>query len=284
VRPDVAAQPGTRPRRSDAGTRGAGGWRGRGLGAVNAVRAGARGGMLALALALVGGRAGVVTAAPAGSGSPSPAQRGPAAGAPGKGTHFVLLVRHAHHHRDDTVSEVTANPLDSLGRVQARLVAARLAGLHVRFDRFVTSDFLRARETADSIGAAIGRTPQVDTLIHECTPTPEHPEYTTYHSPEDIAACVEQLGAAWSRYMAPTPQADTWDLLVCHGNVIRWLTLRAIGADTTRWYDPDIANASITVIEIRADGTRRVASFNDVGHLPPAAQTWSGRGWGTRGR
>jgi serine/threonine-protein phosphatase PGAM5 len=206
----------------------------------------------------------------------------PAAGAPpaASGVHFVYLVRHGTFDRDDHADERTANPLNALGHQQARLVGARLAALHVPFRSLMTSDFLRARQTAADMGAAMHMTPVIDTLIHECTPTPEHPEYTTYHSPEDIALCVSNLEAAWRKYFVPTPGADTWDVLVCHGNVTRWLMLKAMGADTSHWYGPDTANASLTVIAVRPDGTCRLVNYNDTGHLPAGKQTWAGRGMG----
>ena len=202
---------------------------------------------------------------------------------PGQGVHFVYLVRHGAHDRDNSVSEITANALNKLGREQAKRIGVRLASLHLPFRALVTSDFLRARQTADAIGARLHMAPTPDSLLRECTPTPEHPEYTTYHSPEDVAACVATLESVARKYLTPTPDADTWDVLVCHGNVIRWLTLKSLGADVHRWYDPDIANASLTVIEVRPDGSYRLATFNDTGHLPAAMQTWAGRGGGWTG-
>ncbi len=199
---------------------------------------------------------------------------------PGQGVHFVFLVRHGAYQRDDNADELLANPLNALGHEQARLVGARLADMPVRFRALVTSDFQRARQTADDIGAQLQMTPAVDTLIRECTPTTEHPEYATYHSPEDIAACVVQLQNAWTKYLVPTPDADTWDVLVTHGNVIRWLTLRSLGATQAHWYDPETANAALSVIEVRADGSMRLVTYNDTGHLAPEKQTWAGRGMG----
>ena len=196
------------------------------------------------------------------------------------GVHFVYLVRHGAFDRDDNADERTANPLNALGHEQAKLLGARLAALPVKYRSLVTSDFLRARQTAQDMGALMHVTPQIDTLIHECTPTPEHPEYTTYHSPEDVAHCAATLDAVRARYLVPTPDADTWDVLVCHGNVIRWLTLKALGADVRNWYGPDIANASLTVIAVRPDSTCRLVTFSDTGHIPFEKQTWAGRGPG----
>lgn len=211
-----------------------------------------------------------------------PAARSAPARPAARGVHFLYLVRHGMYDRDDHADEVTGNGLDALGHQQAKLLGARLAASGVTFHSLVSSDYLRARQTADDIGAQLHMTTVVDTLIHECTPTELHPEYATQHSAADIAQCVSNLEAAWSRYFTPTPGADTWDLLVCHGNVIRWLTLKAMGADTTRWFANDIGNASLTVIAVRPDGTCRLVTYSDTGHIPVDQQTWAGRGpgWG----
>jgi hypothetical protein len=68
--------------------------------------------------------------------------------------------------------------------------------------------------------------------------------------------------------------------LVCHGNVIRWLVAKALGMDQKTWTKMDIANASLTVINIRADGSTHLAMFNDVGHSPVEKQSWAGVGGG----
>jgi len=176
---------------------------------------------------------------------PSTAQTAPARPT---GVHFIYLIRHGMYDRDDKVDDRVGNALSPLGHEQARLLGARLAALPIKFHALVSSDFTRARETADDIGVLIHMTAVRDSLIHECTPTAEHPEYNTNHTSDDITLCVSNLEAAWAKYFVPTPDADTHDLLVCHGNVIRWLMLKSMGADVRRWYGSDIANASLTII------------------------------------
>jgi len=43
----------------------------------------------------------------------------------------------------------------------------------------------------------------------------------------------------------PTPDRDTYDVLVCHGNVIRWTLMRTLGADTKDWANQDLAMAPL---------------------------------------
>ena len=81
------------------------------------------------------------------------------------------------------------------------------------------------------------------------------------------------------------PDSDRHEILVCHGNVIRWFVSRVVGGDPVHWPTMEIANGSITIIAVHADGTARLVMFSDVGHLPVSKQTWTGKGagWGASG-
>ena len=201
---------------------------------------------------------------------------------PGPGIHYLYLIRHGAYDHDASADDRRGNGLNALGHLQARLLGDRLARLPVRLTSLVSSDFTRARETADEIGRVLGMTPERDSLLHECTPTSERAELLRNRTREVVALCDSNLAAAWAKYARPSPEADARDVLVCHGNVIRWFVSRALGSDTGRWAAMEIANASLTVIAVRADGSTRLVLFSDVGHLPVEEQTWTGRGagWG----
>ncbi len=202
---------------------------------------------------------------------------------PAPGVRYLYLVRHGDYDRDDRADDRVGNGLNALGREQAKLVGARLAKLPVKATSLVTSDYTRARETADIIGRALEMTPARDALIHECTPASDHAPTTGDMETEDFESCDSTLAAAWAKYARPSPGIDARDVLVCHGNVIRWFVSRALGADTRRWRHMEIANGSLSVIAVRSDGTTRLVMFSDVGHLPVGKQTWtgSGAGWGS---
>jgi serine/threonine-protein phosphatase PGAM5 len=196
------------------------------------------------------------------------------------GVRYLYLIRHGMYDRVEHADDRVANGLDSLGREQARLIGARLTSLPVPMTSLVSSDLTRARETADLIGRALHMTAECDSLLRECTPAAERADYMKDHSHEDVALCDSQLVAAWEKYARPSPAADARDVLVCHANVIRWFVSRALGLDTRNWSRMDIANGSLTVIAVRADGSTRLAAFSDGGHLPVPRQTWTGRGAG----
>jgi len=207
----------------------------------------------------------------------------PQSSSPGKGVHYVFLIRHGAYVPDPATDDRVADGLNPLGHEQARAVGARLAQLPIKIDALVSSDFTRARESADEIGRALHMEATRDSLIHECRPDSDRPD-TSSAARLEVTACEADLAAAWEKYFQPTPAADRHDVLVCHGNVIRWMVARALGVDTKRWSRMDIANGSLTVIAVSPDGTPKLLLFSDVGHLAPAKQTWLGvgNGWGMK--
>ncbi len=189
------------------------------------------------------------------------------------GVHYLYFVRHGIYDRDPKVTDDrVGNGLNPLGHEQARLLGARLAALPVKLHAIYASDLRRARETADDLAAALKLKPIVEPLLRECTPPPA----------ANDPACEAQLTSAWAKLAVPTPGADTIDVLVAHGNVIRWLTMRAIGADPKLWPSLDIANLSLTIVAITADGAAHLVQYGDASHVPIPKQTWAGpgAGWG----
>jgi serine/threonine-protein phosphatase PGAM5 len=98
--------------------------------------------------------------------------------------------------------------------------------------------------------------------------------------PGEADSAQAQMDRAWFQFFDIATEGDANDVLVCHGNVIRWFTCRALGVDTKQWSNMDIANCSVTIITIKPDGTARLVTFSDVAHIPPAKQTWAGKGPG----
>ncbi len=207
--------------------------------------------------------------------------QGAAAAAPKTGVHYVYMVRHGIYDRDTSATDDrVANGLNALGHEQAKLIGARLAALPVKFDRLISSEFLRAAMTADDMGAIMKMTPTRDGALNECTPTTNNARMNSEQEPGELAQCDSARAVQWQRYFAPTPDRDTYDVLVCHGNVIRWTLMKTVGADVKNWLNLDSGNCSLTIIAVRPDGSTRLVMYSDVGHIPTEKQTWSGKGGG----
>jgi serine/threonine-protein phosphatase PGAM5 len=182
----------------------------------------------------------------------------------------IVLVRHGNY-VDDPAADPRLGPhISSIGVAQAHLVGARLAAMPTRFDMLYASPLQRARDTAAVIAKDFpGRRFEVVDDLAECTPPTRRAEILAQEKPEDLASCEAQLDRVFARFFRPAAGHEETDLLVCHGNVIRYLVTRALGVDTKAWLEMSPGHASITRIRVEADGRFKVISVGDVGHLPP---------------
>ena len=185
----------------------------------------------------------------------------------------IVLVRHGSYVSDASADKQLGPHLAPIGVAQAHLVGARLAAMP-RFDRLYVSPMSRARDTAAVIAEALpGRRFDVVDELAECTPPTRRTKITAGEKPADMAACKARLDRVFARFFKPASGHEETDLLVCHGNVIRNMVVRAMGVDDMAWLEMSVGNASITRIRIEADGSFKVLSVGDVGHLPPNLQT-----------
>ena len=193
-----------------------------------------------------------------------------------KGVRTLVLVRHGVYDEDDPRDAESGKGLLPLGRRQSQLTARRLAAWPLRVDVVHASPLTRARETAAIIAAALpGRPLLPDRDLRECTPPTYREDVMADLAPGEADSCASRLDAVFARYFRPSPARDSTEVLVCHGNVIRWLTCRALGADSKLWLAMSLANCSLTVIQVRPSGRCTITAVGDRGHLPPAIQTWA---------
>jgi serine/threonine-protein phosphatase PGAM5 len=186
----------------------------------------------------------------------------------------VILVRHGHYVADPAVDETIGPGLSPMGVAQARLVAARLGSELRRPDGLHVSPMQRARDTAASIGHAFpGQSFDVVADMAECTPPTRRDEIMANETPESSAACKAQLDRLFDRFFAKNAETGHTEVLVCHGNVIRYLVTRALGVDTAAWLEMSVGHASVTRIRIEADGRYKIIAVGDIGHIPPNLRT-----------
>ncbi len=186
----------------------------------------------------------------------------------------IVLVRHGNYTHDPAVDEKIGPHLSPIGVAQARLAGARLHGESSHFDGLYVSPMQRARDTAAAIGAEFPeRAFEVVDDLAECTPPTRRAEVMAKENPAHAAACKARLDRVFARFFRPAQGAARTDLLVCHGNVIRYLVTRALGVDSMAWLEMSVGHASITRIRVQPDGRFKVIAVGDVGHIPENLRT-----------
>lgn len=174
----------------------------------------------------------------------------------------------------------TDSPLTELGRRQAEVVAEALSA--VRFDRVVSSDLARARETAAAIARRQGL--EVDELValreidvgdaegRKFEDVRQRPDWTPdgfvqWPGGESLDAALARVRTAVERLVAERPGSRI--CIVGHGGTTRILVSHFLGLLPRLYRHPTpSANTNITVV--RTDGVAyRVDSLFEAGHLEP---------------
>jgi serine/threonine-protein phosphatase PGAM5 len=208
----------------------------------------------------------------------------------------IILVRHGQTDRSKPPPDKLGNGLTALGSRQAELTGRRLAGLPVTAIHHSTAR--RARETAEVIATQFPGVPlQVDPVLLECIPA-YPPAFVAWYSgvsgeqlsagetpvPAEMRfwldmwppgtpwpvmeADVVQAASAFDRYFRPEGATDGHEIIVCHGNIIRYFMLRILQAPPELWIHADIYNCGICEIVMGGERGMYLQSFNDSGHLP----------------
>ena len=190
----------------------------------------------------------------------------------------LYLVRHGAYVADRTADPKFGPGLTPLGVAQARLIAARLDGSGVTFDSMTSSTLLRARETAAVMHETLTSVPLAQSsLISECTPPVL--EAAEGEAARERAECAKQLDQAFAEFFTATKGAKrSNDILVAHGNVIRYLVMKALKVDPRAWPGMSVAHASLTVIQVQPDGSMKVLAVGDSGHIPAPLLSWGDAG------
>ncbi|MDX1994789.1 MAG: histidine phosphatase family protein [bacterium] len=183
---------------------------------------------------------------------------------------ILYLVRHGQYNlRQHDQGELTP-----LGEAQSHCTAQALQDLP--FGTMHVSTVRRAVQTAEIIAQALPGISLVPTdRLRECVPSmPRHlaalftmrlPQY----NPEEMSQCTDQFEDAFQHFFRPPLNgANVHDLIVCHGNIIRYFVTAALKLPGESWTSLMINNCGITRILVDSDGEMFLMSYNDIGHLP----------------
>jgi serine/threonine-protein phosphatase PGAM5 len=187
---------------------------------------------------------------------------------------ILYLVRHGNFDSEARPADELGGGLTTLGRRQARLTAKRLSPLPI--DTIYYSDLRRATETAAIIAEVFPNVPlRMSRLLRECTPGAPlvFPEYFQELPPEILQRDLAQAQRAYARFFRLNRRGERREVLVCHGNIIRYLLSRVMQAPPEIWGNLDVRQASVSEVELQTEW-QRVNAMGDVGHLPPELWTF----------
>jgi len=189
-------------------------------------------------------------------------------------TRHIVMVRHGQY--QDKESDHAKRVLTDLGRRQLALTGDRLAKLFPEITAVYSSDMPRAVESAAIV---CGRLTEllhkdfvavVDPMLKEGAPVPPSPSSSLY-TPDVYFRDGARIEAAFRQHFyraSPSQEKDSVDVLVCHGNVIRYFTMRALQLPTSAWLRTSLPHGSITWISIRPSGNVSLRYFGNDGFIP----------------
>jgi serine/threonine-protein phosphatase PGAM5 len=194
------------------------------------------------------------------------------------GIRTIYLIRHGEYDQSDTSDSDVGKKLTPLGIAQARLLSNRLKGMPVEFASLTSSTMTRARETATVINQDFPKLKlQQSDLIRECTPPTRRKDIMKETDSLELIECKANLEKAFEEIFIPSPDSrDRNDIIVCHGNVIRYFVTKVLNVDPMSWLQMSITNCSLTIIRVLPDGTMKLDTFSDYGHIPENMRTYTG--------
>lgn len=187
-------------------------------------------------------------------------------------TRHLLLIRHGHYFLNG--AEDAERKLTKKGCDQASFTGLRLAELNYPYTVIYNSTMTRAKETADIIASHLPEVPREEcSMLREGAPI--KPEPPAGHWKPDVKQFYEdgaRIEAAFRKYFhrADVDQmTDSYDILVCHANVIRYFVCRAMQFPPEAWLRMSLHHGSITWMSIRPSGRVTLRMLGDAGHIPP---------------
>eukprot|EP00756_Hemistasia_phaeocysticola_P045904 Hpha_TRINITY_DN19663_c0_g1::TRINITY_DN19663_c0_g1_i1::g.186273::m.186273/K15637/PGAM5; serine/threonine-protein phosphatase PGAM5 len=211
-------------------------------------------------------------------------------------TKRVILIRHGQYQNESKCDEDdSVCTLTLVGKQQAEFTGRWLASMEqtggVKIRRVVASDLTRAKETASIIAGYLGRSVEHDERLREgfpCRPEPDHPTWVNAIPEEDRIKEPIIMEEAFLNVVGPRerplrrkvnsleeakevvkaqPECHA-DVVVCHGNVIRYFVCRSLQVPPERWLNMTIGNGSMTTIDVRGSGMLVLRGVGEHSHVP----------------
>ncbi|XP_063296775.1 serine/threonine-protein phosphatase PGAM5, mitochondrial-like [Pelobates fuscus] len=165
------------------------------------------------------------------------------------------------------------------GREQASLTGQRLALLASEGSNFsciIYPSLTRSTETADIISQNL---PDIkmcsSSLLHEGPPIRPVPAESKWIPDLSYFKDGPRIEAAFRKYILradPEQTKDSYEIIVCHDNVIRYFVCRALQLPLEAWLRLPLYHGSITKLLIKPDDVS-LKMLGEAGFMPPGKLT-----------
>lgn len=187
----------------------------------------------------------------------------------------IIFVRHGQYSSNPEV-------LTNLGRKQAKLAAKAVALLQP--SKIYCSTMPRAIETASIIGQHTelkfkakdmfreGLLPGTLSFNKLITRGISSKEKKDLLAKTKVARRSADL--AFKTLFKSPQRGQNIEVVVAHGNVIRYWVCKALNISEDKWLKMDVRHASLTTIRVSKKGHIVLLGFADIGHLPLKMRTY----------
>jgi serine/threonine-protein phosphatase PGAM5 len=182
---------------------------------------------------------------------------------------ILYLVRHGQLDLMAFAENQFAAGLTAIGREQAKYTGKTLRSLDV--SSIYSSTLGRARETAAIIAREFPRIGvRPSNLLWEL---PNVGPITDQGWRTVFAKGKQRGERAFVKYVRPTRQKQRIEILVSHGNLIRYFACRVLGIEPESWSCLGSSHCGITELRIGLENHARIIRYNEIGHLPTRLRT-----------
>jgi len=197
-----------------------------------------------------------------------------------KATRHIILIRHGQYDLEGEGDE--GKKLTEIGKKQAQVTGQRLKELGLDYSCFFVSNMKRALETAEIIEKELclpAKSFSMDPILREGPPVPPEPPVIHWNpQPHEFYEEGPRIEAAFRKYIhraEPTQEKDSYEVIVCHANVIRYFVCRSLQFPAEAWLRITLNNGSITRISVLPSGRVVLRGVSEAGHFAPDLLTYT---------
>ncbi|VWU50651.1 phosphoglucomutase-2 [Hepatocystis sp. ex Piliocolobus tephrosceles] len=184
----------------------------------------------------------------------------------------IILVRHGQYEKKNRNDE-NSKKLTKEGCKQAEITGKKLKDIlhNKKVSVIYHSDLIRAKETAQIVSNYFPDATLInDPNLNEGVPFLPDPLYSnSKFDSNKIKRDNKRINKAYETYFyQPSGDEDEYQLIICHGNVIRYFLCRALQLPLFAWLRFSSYNCGITWLVLDDEGSVILREFGSVSHLP----------------